>query len=98
MLGAFEAGRQMDVDGDGVPDVVGAEQTLDLWAWKGCSIYMATLWMATWQAMRATGQVLKDDRFEAVAENELERIASTIEQRLWTGRYYRLWAHEHESF
>jgi uncharacterized protein (DUF608 family) len=69
-----------------------ANQFYDVWPWAGTSSYVAGTWLATLSAGKALAQAVADRDFAAECDNRLRRAKASFEQRLWTGRYYRLWS------
>lgn len=87
---AIKVVESFDSDGDGLPDHDGdPDQTYDTWPMHGISAYMGDLWLAClaageWLARRA-GDVAEGDRLAALRA----RCLPVVEDRLWTGSYYR---------
>jgi len=79
-----------DHDGDGLPDHDGdPDQTYDTWPMHGVSAYLSDLWLsclaaAEWLAEKA-GDTAERDRLAALRA----RGNQVVEDRLWTGSYYR---------
>jgi non-lysosomal glucosylceramidase len=89
-LAAIRTIEGFDSDGDGLPDHDGVpDQTYDTWPMRGISAYCADLWLAclaagAWLAARA-GDHAEAERLTALRE----RCRPVVEERLWTGAYYR---------
>jgi len=88
---AIRVVEAFDTDGDGVPDHDGdPDQTYDTWPLHGVSAYIGDLWQAClaageWLAERA-GDTAEAQRLAALRARSQE----VVEERLWTGSYYRL--------
>jgi len=68
-----------------------ANQFYDVWPWEGVSCYVAGTWLATLAAARALAAAVGDVSFARECAERLARGQRTFEERLWNGRYYRLW-------
>lgn len=88
----LEALRRLDFDGDGIPDMRGYNQDYDQWMMFGLGIYYASHWPAVLRVMakmaRWAGQMSDAQRWES----EALQAASVIEENLWNGRWYSLYA------
>lgn len=80
-----------DIDGDMIPDIEGPDQTFDLWGWKGCSIYLAVLWLATLRTGQEIGQIFNDKKFSEKCEKDFNIVKENIIKKLWNGEYFILW-------
>ena len=69
-----------------------ANQFYDQWPWAGTSSYVAGTWLATLSAGKALAEAARDPEFAAECETRLARAKASFEERLWNGRYYRLWS------
>ncbi len=69
-----------------------ANQFYDVWPWEGTSSYVAGTWLATLAAGRALAEASGDREFAGECADRLGRAQRTFDQRLWNGRYYRLWS------
>lgn len=85
-----------DTDGDLIPDIEGPDQTFDAWGWKGCSIYLATLWLATLRAGIEIGRIMNDKKLEEKCERDFKIVQENIIKKLWNGEYFILWCTEKE--
>jgi len=64
-------------------------QTFDVWTFYGVSAYVSILWLA---ALRALEYTLKKVGGDASRIVELyQRSRRFVEERLWNGKYFRLW-------
>jgi non-lysosomal glucosylceramidase len=87
---AIRVVESFDSDGDGLPDHDGdPDQTYDTWPMHGISAYVGDLWLAClaageWLAERA-GNGEEAERLAALRARGRE----VLENRLWTGTYYR---------
>lgn len=68
-----------------------ANQFYDVWPWEGTSSYVAGTWLATLASGRALAEASGDAEFAHECATRLLRAQRSFEERLWNGRYYRLW-------
>jgi len=80
-----------DTDNDRIPDIEGPDQTFDQWNWRGCTIYLATLWLAALKVGSAIGKIMKDDDFVKRCESDIPIVKDNIIKKLWNGKYFILW-------
>lgn len=80
-----------DSDGDLIPEIEGPDQTFDVWGWKGCSIYLASLWLATLRAGMEIGKLMEDKKFADECEKSFRIVKENIIKKLWNGEYFILW-------
>jgi uncharacterized protein (DUF608 family) len=69
-----------------------ANQFYDVWPWEGTSSYVAGTWLATLASGRALAEASGDAEFARECETRLSKAQHSFEERLWNGRYYRLWS------
>lgn len=69
-----------------------ANQFYDVWPWEGTSSYVAGTWVATLASGRALAEAAGDPEFARECGERLAKARAGFEQRLWNGRYYRLWS------
>jgi uncharacterized protein (DUF608 family) len=69
-----------------------ANQFYDVWPWAGTSAYVAGTWLATLSAGKALAMAMSDHNFATECEQRLENAKRSFEERLWNGKYYRLWS------
>ncbi|MBS1875467.1 MAG: hypothetical protein JSU00_19800 [Acidobacteria bacterium] len=69
-----------------------ANQFYDVWPWEGVSSYVAGTWLATLASGRAMAEAAGDRDFAAECAQRLDKARKAFDERLWTGRYYRLWS------
>ncbi|MBU1077322.1 MAG: hypothetical protein KKH98_08515, partial [Spirochaetes bacterium] len=83
-----------DNDSDHIPDIEGPDQTFDSWGWKGCSIYLATLQLASLKASSEIAHILKDKNFKVICDKEYAIVRKNIIKKLWNGTHFDLWVHK----
>jgi len=91
----------LDDDGDGLvndqphlntpTDTWPANQFYDQWPWFGTSGYVAGIWLATLSVGEAIASIVKDTEFANECRKWLIRGKKAYEEKLWTGKYFRLW-------
>lgn len=77
-----------DLDGDGLPEHEGADQTFDLWDMRGPQAYTAGLYLAALAAGRRMARLLKDKPYEALCARRFQETAFSFERKLWNGRFF----------
>jgi len=88
---AIAFARSLDTDGDGVINDELSRQYYDCWQFYGVSAYTGGVWLAALKSAAALARRAGDDGFAAECDGWFERAAGTYEEKLWTGRYYRLY-------
>lgn len=68
-----------------------ANQFYDVWPWWGTSAYVAGTWLATLAIGKAMAREMQDDAFEKECSEKLTKALTAYDEKLWTGKYYRLW-------
>jgi len=87
---AIESMRQLDSDGDGLPDTGCRKQTYDSWHLSGCPSYIASLWLAALKAGAWLAQELGEQSHLQQWQEWYTKGVANFEQ-LWNGEYYVLW-------
>lgn len=82
--------QELDLDGDGVPDVHGVDQGWDTFPMDGCAAYIADQWMAALMAGTAIARLCHDAEFADWCETVRRQASETVENKLWNGHYYDL--------
>ena len=92
--------QSLDYDNDGLVnehshalpgELWPANQFYDIWPWFGTSAYVAGTWLATLKCAIAIARELKDEAYAKELETCLERSLKSYDEKLWNGRYYRLY-------
>jgi uncharacterized protein (DUF608 family) len=60
--------------------------------WEGTSSYVAGTWLATLASGSAMAMAAGDHEFAGECADRLAKAQRAFDERLWNGRYYRLWA------
>jgi uncharacterized protein (DUF608 family) len=94
---AIEGVYAWDRDGDGIPDIEGPDQTFDVWGWKGCSIYLACLWLASLRVGVECAKIFDDEKFGQRCSESFDKVRDSLIRRLWNGKYFILWTTETEK-
>lgn len=80
-----------DQNGDSLPDMCGSMCTYDNFPMYGAASYVSSCWLAALAAAVRAAGATKDpeaaERYSAV----LDKAKAAFEQKLWNGRYYRLY-------
>jgi len=66
-------------------------QYYDCWQFSGVSTYVGTVWLAALRAGEELAKVNGDDAFAKDCRQWFEKAQATVEEKLWTGSYYRLY-------
>ncbi len=82
--------RELDQDGDGIPDVHGVDQGYDSFPMMGTAAYIADQWMAALRAGERLAGLTGDEPFAAWCRRAGAKASRFVERRLWNGRYYNL--------
>ena len=83
--------RKWDSDGDGLPDHEGADQTFDLWNFKGASAYVSGIYLAALLAAQRMAASLGDSSSEALYAETFRQAQTSFLEKLWNGRYFIAW-------
>lgn len=79
---------QTDHNGDGLPDHEGADQTFDLWAFKGAHPYTSSLFLAALLACQKMAQFVGDKTFARECREAFARGRRSFEKSFWNGEYF----------
>lgn len=77
-----------DRDGNGLPDHEGADQTFDLWDFRGANSYTATLYLAAVLAAERMAREMQDKVFAAECARRFLKGRASFERELWNGEYF----------
>ncbi len=99
MKRALQFGMTLDTDGDGlINEAPGSEtgfpanQYYDVWPWWGTSAYTASIWLAALKAGMAAAEKQGGEDFAKELQGWFDRGVTAYNDKLWTGRYYRLYS------
>jgi hypothetical protein len=86
--------RERDLDGDSLPDMEGIMSSYDNFPMYGAAAFIVSQWLAALasaiEAARAVGDAHAATRYSAL----LAKGRARAEERLWNGKYFRLWNDE----
>lgn len=82
--------RELDVDGDGIPDVHGIDQGWDTFPMFGAASYIADQWIAALLAGEKLARRYEDQPFADWCAAVRRKASATAENALWNGKYYDL--------
>jgi uncharacterized protein (DUF608 family) len=77
-----------DRDGNGLPDHEGADQTFDLWDFRGANAYTASLYLAALLAAERMARETGDRAFLSECRRRFVKGRSSFERELWNGEYF----------
>lgn len=80
-----------DKDGDGIPDMEGIMSSYDNFPMHGASAFIGSQWIAAMKLAIKTAQMLGDKVAEERYSAILPKAMKTYEEKLWNGRYFRLY-------
>ena len=80
-----------DKDGDGIPDMEGIMSSYDNFPMHGASAFIGSQWIAAMRLAVKTAQALGDTEAEKRYSGILPKALKTYEEKLWTGKYFRLY-------
>lgn len=101
---AMQFAMTLDKDGDSlINDDPGSEtgfpahQYYDIWAWFGTSAYVAGIGLAALRAAEEMAKAMDDAEFARWCREHFERGRKAYDEKLWNGRYYRLYNDPHRN-
>ncbi len=77
-----------DHDGNGLPDHEGADQTFDLWDFRGANAYTASLYLASLLAAGRMARELGERAFALDCAKRFFKGRTSFERELWNGEYF----------
>jgi len=86
--------RERDYDGDGLPDMEGVMSSYDNLPMYGVASYIDSMWLAAMAYSAEAAKAIGDLEAEKKYRQILEQGTVKFEDKLWNGRYYRLWNDE----
>jgi uncharacterized protein (DUF608 family) len=86
--------RERDLDGDGLPDMEGIMSSYDNFPMYGAAAFIVSQWLAALAAVVQGARAVGDGEAHARYAALLAKAAARAEERLWNGRYFRLWNDE----
>lgn len=88
---AIENTKQLDGDGDGLPDHDCKHQTYDGWDYKGSPSYVDCLWLSALRAGIMLAAEIGDITYVDEWKNILDKGMESFNNKMWNGEYYVLW-------
>jgi non-lysosomal glucosylceramidase len=85
---AIESMTRFDLDGDGLPEHDGPDQTYDTWPMRGPSAYGGSLWLGALRAGSAMARAVGEEACAVLWDELFERASASFEALLWNGRSY----------
>jgi non-lysosomal glucosylceramidase len=77
-----------DIDGNGLPDNEGADQTFDLWGFYGTNAYTSGIFLAALLAAEKMGKLLGDERLAAQCRKDFLKGSFNFDKELWNGEFF----------
>jgi len=91
IIRAMDNTALLDSDGDGLPDTDTRRNTYDVWDFKGCPSYIASLWLGALKAAIRLANEMGDKDRAAAWQSIYDNGLASFEDKLWNGEYYVLW-------
>ena len=85
---------EADANGDGLPDMEGAMCSYDNFPMYGAASFVSSLWLCALKSAIEGAKILGDREAEDKYSTLYERGHKVFEEKLWNGKYYRLYNDE----
>ncbi len=85
--------KQLDSDGDCLPDHDTERNTYDGWDFRGTPSYIANLWISALLAAARIAEELGETERADSWRDMLETATASFDRMLWNGEYYSLWVY-----
>jgi uncharacterized protein (DUF608 family) len=69
-----------------------SNQFYDIWIWRGTSVYVAGIWLATLKAGISASEIAGEREFKIECEKIFEKGIKSFDEKLWRGDFYRTWS------
>ncbi len=79
-----------DLDGDGLPNNTGPDQTYDQFPLKGTSAFVGILFLASLRAAAEMAELMGDADYACEMRQRFTSAEKLLDEQLWTGAFYRL--------
>ncbi len=79
-----------DLDGDGLPNNTGADQTYDQFPMKGTSAFVGILFLASLRAAAEMAELIGESGYASEMRQRFTSAEKLLDEQLWTGEFYRL--------
>jgi uncharacterized protein (DUF608 family) len=86
--------KERDLNGDSMPDMEGIMSSYDNFPMFGTAAYIGSQWLAALRAATLAAGVLGDADAESRYGGYFDKGKTLFEERLWNGKYFRLWNDE----
>ncbi len=86
--------RERDLNNDGMPDMEGIMSSYDNFPMFGTAAYIGSQWLAALAGMVQAAKALGDAPAERRYGDFFATSKKIFEDKLWNGKYYRLWNDE----
>jgi len=83
--------KERDFDGDGLPDMEGIMCSYDNLPMYGTASYIDSMWLAMMAQAATAARAIGDSDAEKKYSDILKKGTAKFEEKLWNGRYYRIW-------
>jgi len=83
--------NERDKDKDFMPDMEGIMCSYDNFPMYGLSSYLGSQWITALTLSVEVSKTLGDKEFEKKCKTALDKSAKLFEEKLWNGKYYRLY-------
>lgn len=79
-----------DLNGDGLPNNTGADQTYDQFPMKGTSAFVGILFLASLRATAEMAELMGETDYACDLRQRFSAAKDLLDEQLWTGDFYRL--------
>jgi non-lysosomal glucosylceramidase len=79
-----------DLDGDGLPNNTGADQTYDQFPMKGTSAFVGILFLGSLRAAAEMAELVGETDYACEMRKRFTSAEKLLDEQLWTGAFYRL--------
>ncbi|MDX2023475.1 MAG: GH116 family glycosyl hydrolase [Deltaproteobacteria bacterium] len=86
--------KERDLNGDSMPDMEGIMSSYDNFPMYGVAAYIGSQWLAALAGMVEGAKALGDADAQKRYAGFYDKGKAIFEERLWNGKYYRLWNDE----
>jgi uncharacterized protein (DUF608 family) len=79
-----------DLDGDGLPNNTGADQTYDQFPMRGTSAFVGILFLGSLRAAAEMAELVGENDYAGQMRKRFASAEKLLDKQLWTGEFYRL--------
>ncbi|NJM14191.1 MAG: hypothetical protein HC896_01345 [Bacteroidales bacterium] len=83
--------RDLDVNGDKMPDMEGPRSSYDNFPMFGLASYIQSQWLCAMASVAKVASLMNDEKTKTEAEEIIKIGGELMDKHLWNGKYYRLY-------